>query len=106
MLYSKIVSSLENCFIDQNLENFKTLEYISALKNERISFQVLVTFDKIEELSRYVTVEIEGELAKYTSVREVVSVPVAQPTFPGLMDDNYLRTTPGLYPDLLLPLRY
>lgn len=106
MLYSKIVSSLENCFIDQKLEDFNKLEYISALKNERISFQVLVTFDKIEELSRYVTVEIEGELAKYTSVREVVSVPVAQPTFPGLVDDNFLRTTPGLYPDLLLPLRY
>lgn len=106
MLKSKIVSSLEKCFIDQNINEFKSLEFISALKNERVSFQVLVTFDVLEELSRYVTVELDGELAKYATVREVVSVPVARPVFPGLMDDNYLRTTPGLYPDLLLPLRY
>ena len=106
MLTSKIVSSLEKCFIDQKIEDFSSLEYISALKNERFSFQVLVTFDKLEELSRYVTVELDGELAKHAKIREVANVPVAQPTFPGLFDDNYLRLTSGLYPDLLLPLRY
>ena len=48
----------------------------------------------------------EGKLAKYATIREVKSVPVTMPTIPGIKHNNYLRTEPGLYPDLLLPPAY
>ena len=49
---------------------------------------------------------MDGALAPYATLRNVKSVPVDIPTFPGCDDGNYLRTTPGLYPDLLMPIHY
>jgi hypothetical protein len=57
-------------------------------------------------MRRDITPKIEGKLAKYATIREVKSVPVTMPTIPGIKHDNYLRTEPGLYPDLLLPSPY
>lgn len=39
------------------------------------------------------------------TVRRVVDIPSHLPSYSGT-DDNYLRKTPGLYPDLLAPLEY
>ena len=41
MLKTKIISSLSRVFIDSKLDDFKPLERISALKGERISFQLV-----------------------------------------------------------------
>ena len=107
MFASRIVSSLENCFIDQKVTDFKQLEKITVLKNERFSFQVLCAFDEPEAPMRaQYFVKLDGQLSKYAKIREVISVPVTMPALPGVVCDNYLRTTPGLYPDLLIPLRY
>ena len=106
MLRIKILSSLEKPFKDDNFEKFKALEHLSALKNERISFQLIASISNTDAFFEEYVVSFDGALAKYATVREVVSVPVTLPTFPDLYDDNYLRLTPGLYPDLLLPLRY
>ena len=40
MLQLKITSSLEKCFKDGNFENITAIDHLSALKNERISFQI------------------------------------------------------------------
>ena len=107
MIKSKIVSSLENCFLDNRLDDFQALNKITALKNERISFQYLIEMrDPDDPMRRGITPKIEGKLAKYATIREVKSVPVTMPTIPGIKHDNYLRTEPGLYPDLLLPPAY
>ncbi|MBQ1269877.1 MAG: hypothetical protein IIY09_05315, partial [Clostridia bacterium] len=47
-----------------------------------------------------------GTLAKYANVRDVRNVPVDRPISPERHDDQYLRKTPGIYPDLLTPMRY
>ena len=107
MIRSKIVSSLENCFLDNKIDDFKGINRITALKNERISFQYIIEMrDAGDPMRRVIMPKIEGELAKYATVREVKSVPVTMPTIPGIEHDNYLRTEPGLYPDLLLPSTY
>ena len=107
MLKTGIVSSLENCFIDSRIEDFKTIKKITALKNERISFQFLVDMrDENDQNSCMLSPHIEGEFAKYATVREVRSVPVSLPALPGIEHDNYLRTQPGLFPDLLHPPVY
>ncbi len=107
MIRSKIVSSLENCFLDSRIDDFKEINKVTALKNERISFQFIFEMcDAEDPMRRVIMPKIEGKLAKYATIREVKSVPVTMPTIPGVEHDNYLRTEPGLYPDLLLPSTY
>ena len=107
MLKTRITSSLENCFTDSNIEDFPILTKLSALKNERISFQLLCSMNEATDPWRILCdLNVEGGLAKYVNVREVMSVPVSIPIVPGTPCDNYLRSTPGLYPDPLIPLRY
>lgn len=45
-------------------------------------------------------VEVVSPLKDYIRVRTVEQVPVGRATN-GIVDDNYLRTEAGLYPDLL-----
>ena len=107
MLKLKLTSSLEKIFKDSVFNDISEISSLSAFKNERISFQIAAEIIETEMFSEQYSVNISGELAEYATVREVISVPVTIPTFPcGFSDDNNLRTTPGLYPDLLMPLRY
>ena len=107
MLKLKLTSSLEKVFKDSCFDEISEISTLSALNNERISFQIAAQIVDTEMFSEQYAVAFSGELAKYATVREVISVPVTIPTFPcGFSDDNNLRTTPGLYPDLLMPLRY
>ena len=109
MLKTKITSSLEKAFLDDSIEKFDVVNELSALRGERVSFQLLHTYEtaegdrpQINQMYLYV----DGSLAKYATVRNVENVPVLRAVNPGMTDDNYLRTTPGLYPDVLTPIRY
>lgn len=88
----KLLSSLTKVFADQEpvSENLP----VAILKGEIASVQVAVRTNCIIE----VTASAPGFR---TVVREVRQVPVGRTCSPGLDDDNYLRMTPGLYPDLL-----
>ncbi len=100
----KVVPSLEKCFLDEKIEDKYELKHISMLKNERLSFQLAHTFiydGRSEAL--YGKLEITGGLKDKISVKTVESVPVVIPAYHWTVDDGYLRRTPGLYPDLLVP---
>ena len=102
MLKTKIVSSLENVFLDGCFDELQEITRITALKNERFSFQCVCYMNDVgDPMTQFMVPKLEGELAKYATVREVRSVPVSFPIIPGTAPDNYLRSTPGLYPDLL-----
>ena len=108
MLKSKIISSLEKVFVDQKIEDFTSLNYISALKGERLSLQFIYAHDEDFECNERLRLapKIHGELSKYATIRSVRQVAVNYPAERGFTDDQYLRTTPGLYPDLLSELNY
>lgn len=107
MINTRIVSSLEKCFLDEDIQAFADLNRISMLKNERLSFQLLHTADGGEIAFRTLCqLTVEGDLAPYITARTVDQVPVVMPEFEGYADANYLRHTPGLYPDVLRPLHY
>lgn len=107
MIVSKIVSSLEKAFINDTPDKFETLERISALKGERVSFQLLCYDDPSLDEKKHVfithKVEVTGELSKYSRLREVKYVPVVKPVSIE-HDENYISTKPGLYPDILSPM--
>ena len=105
MVRTKIVSSLEKVFLDNKIEQFAALEKISALRGERLSVQLLISNDSGKYISR-IPVAVKGAFAEISSLHLVTSVPVDMPTNVMGYDDNYLRTAPGLFPDLLRPLYY
>ena len=108
MLKTKIVSSQEKIFVDDKLSSFAPVTTLTALGGEVVNFQLIY----VDEGEPYLPVRpicnlsVSGDLAEYVTVRDVRSVPVDRPTLPGITDSNYLRTTPGIYPDILTPLRY
>ena len=104
MIKTALISSLEKCFPDQKTEDFAPLKYLSVLKNERFSVQLLYRSEP-DHAGRAI-VRVDGDLAPYASVRSVKNIPVDIAIFPGADTSNYLRTDPGLYPDLLQPLHY
>ena len=108
MIKTKIVSSLEKAFLDQPIGDFAAVSSLSVLKGERFSLQCLYTRSFAEERNAHLlraVPEIEGALAPFVKFHRVRSVPVAKTKFPTTpVTDAFLRTEPGLYPDLLEPL--
>lgn len=102
IIYEMIpVSSLEKVFLDEKpVYDIETLN-ITGLKGEVISFQVAYSSNiPFRQLAK---VEIKSPIKDNIKVYTVESVPVTRAAMT-IVDDNYLRTTPGLYPDLLKPL--
>lgn len=105
MLKLRVVSSLEKQFLDQSIEVFKEVKRFGMLRDQHLSFQVLyIERDQNAPHRSWMSVRLSGKLADYAELRTVEYVPVLQATYPDKYDDNYLRTEPGLYPDILQPL--
>lgn len=103
----KFISSLEKCFLDEKFEEKPELKSISMLNNEHLSVQLLMNETDLSLQTRRISkVKVVSALADCITLRGVEQINVAMPAAKGWNDDNYLRKTPGLYPDLLTPLRY
>ena len=96
ILKSFIVSSLEKVFPDEEPRAFDGR--VEAFKNESTSFQITWKMEGEPNARDYFKMYVESPVAAFVRVRRVRFVPVLFPTLPGA-DDNYLRKTPGLYPD-------
>ncbi len=91
----RLASPLEKVFLDEAPHG--GYRRASALLTETASFQAAWTI--LEGPSReYVSLEVAADVPVH--VRMVKSVPVRFAAFPDA-DADYLRKTPGLYPDLL-----
>lgn len=111
MFFSRIISSLEKCFIRDSIAKFEEIREISMLKNQHLSLQLVTTSrpDCYFPGFRFsFKLKVEGALAPYVKVRAVEQVPNLFPVYPNApeQDGNYLSYEPGLYPDLLRPLHY
>lgn len=108
MLKTKIVSSQIKAFIDDRIDAFSECRELCALGGETVSFQLLYVDEGDEYLPvrPFVRVGLSGELCKHATLRDVRFVPVDRPVNPIKFDAQYLRTEPGIYPDLLTPIRY
>ena len=105
MFKAKIVSSLQKCFIDEDPAGKPELQTLTAYKNEKFAFQLCYRMEGVPSQFRgFACVKTESDLS--FSVRTVEQVPVLMPVFPSMCDDDYLRKTPGLYPDPLIPLHH
>ena len=108
MLKIKLVSSQIKSFPDDAIDSFSPLTELSALGGENLNLVLLYVDEGEPALPRrpLADLELKGPLASFATVRDVRYVPVDRPINPDHYDSQYLRTAPGLYPDLLTPLRY
>ncbi|MBQ9985004.1 MAG: DUF4091 domain-containing protein [Oscillospiraceae bacterium] len=95
------ISSLEKVFMEKRPE-CSEIAKLSALKNERVSYQIAY-FKKNAE-KKHLKITIDSPLEKYITVRRVLNVPVQMPLKADNCDDDYLMTAPGLAPDALIPI--
>ena len=100
---SKLVSSLEKCFLRSDITEFTELKEEKIFKNQKYSFQLVANFDDNWQVAFKPVVE--GDLAPYVTIREVVNIPAEMPTYPHCTPLPKVHE-PGLYPDLLRPLKY
>lgn len=86
-------------FLDEPVQEEWARNQFEGFQNETISFQT--AFHGTSEYDRRpVILCAESPLKQRIRIRAVLSVPVRLAALPGA-DENYLRKTPGLYPDLL-----
>ncbi len=95
----RLISSLEKVFWDEELRA-PMCAGITALRGERVSFQAACRLTGEERAD--IAARVEAPLP--AEIYEVGVVPVTLAAY-SLRDGEYLRTTPGLYPDPLYPHR-
>ena len=94
----KLLSSLVKVFQDETPVYQPECQILNALWGETVSFQAAYT--TTHPLREMLEVNIVSPLQKYLKVRTVEQVPVGR-AVNSEIDDNYLKTTSGIYPDLL-----
>lgn len=97
----RLLSSLEKVFRDKE-PSAPTHGSVSALRGERVSFQIACYMEDQNHLS--IAAQAQTALDVPVELYEVETVPVTLPAYIR-RDADYLRVTPGLYPDLLMPHR-
>lgn len=100
---SKLVSSLEKCFLTSDINEFTELTEEKIFKNQKYSFQLVGRFEGTWQVA--FNPVVEGDLAPYVTIREVVNIPAELPTYTTCTPMPKVHE-PGLYPDLLRPLKY
>jgi hypothetical protein len=98
---AKVLSSLKKVFSDEEPRFEPECNVLTGLKGETVSFQV--AYISSHARITYGSIEVDSPIKDHIRVRKVVEVPASYCCHPEV-DDNYLRTTPGLYPDLLTDL--
>lgn len=98
---TKVLSSLVKVFPEEEPKFLPEATLFTALQNEIVSFQVAIC--STDETASYVKVSVDSPISDAIRIRTVELVPVAYSAHKET-DDNYLRTTPGMYPDLLCEL--
>jgi hypothetical protein len=97
-----VLSSLEKVFPDETPKVKPECTVFTALRNETLSFQV--AYSGVGAPRSFARVELRSPLRDRIRLRTVELSPSSYPCLEQ-QDDNYLRTAPGMYPDLLRDLR-
>ena len=98
----KLLSSLAKVFQGEMPVYKPECLKLSALWGETVSFQAAYTGDFF--MRERLDVRVVSPIGRWVRVRTVEQVPVGRATN-RIVDDNYLKTTSGLYPDLLRDLK-
>ena len=106
MLKAILISSLDKVFLDTKLSTLEPLRSANVYRGSTFSFQIAMTESTCDAAHRrFVGLSFEGIEQSALTLRTVELIPSYMPAYPTRYDTEYVRTTPGLYPDLLQPLQ-
>lgn len=99
------VSSLMKVFLDDDPMRCPEVSGTTALKGERVSWQILYTGTPNGKRQTPMSFTVEKVNGIDVGIYRVEHVPCRLPCRYGAGDDRYLRKKAGLYPDVLQPLQ-
>lgn len=99
VLETRLISSLSKVFPDEELKGTHHRNG-SALWNETYAFQIAYRGNRLQ---KGVKVKVVSDFGERLTIRTVGLVPSMLPAYHD-HDEDVLRTTPGLYPDTLVPI--
>ena len=106
MLKSVLISSLDKVFLDTRIDTLEPQRSASTYRNSTFSFQIAMTETACDAAHRrFVSLSFDGIEQSALDLRTVELIPSYMPAYPTRYDTAYVRTEPGLYPDLLQPLQ-
>ncbi len=98
----KQVTSLKKIFLKENIDEIDEIYGCKAFKGERISYQIIL---KTREYNKFeLKYKIKTDFNNVI-IRKVGYVPSECPVYEQKYDDYYLTKEPGLFPDVLYPLK-
>jgi len=92
------LSSLEKIFINDKPAS-SDYQHASVLKGECFAYQIAYYCEGGNKLD--LKLRLDSPIARNIKVRKVVNVPSELPAYKDVYDEYYLKTEPGLFPDLL-----
>lgn len=102
-IFMKNIPSVEKCFWDEDIAAKPECNALTVLRGEEAHYMIAYTSTEKQHDPKCVcTLDSACGLPYY--IETVEQVPVRVPCYKNRHDADYLRTTPGLYPDLLLPI--
>lgn len=104
-MYTKTTTSLEKVFHDTRMDDYPEIHKASMLMNEIYSYQIIHQCKDFMKDRHIIGFKVISPISDYIKTYKVKEIPSQYPVIRGCTDDNYLRKTPGLYPDLLEPTR-
>lgn len=95
------ISSLEKVFMNKR-PGCNEFSKMSALKNERISYQIAYRKESHGKIP--IHVKVSSDISDNIKLFRVLNVPVQLPYNENNHDDDIIMTEPGLAPDVLIPI--
>ncbi|MBQ8893276.1 MAG: DUF4091 domain-containing protein [Clostridia bacterium] len=104
----KAISAMEKVLPAGKPEETAAIKSVRGLKGERVSFQIRADFVHPEDgrwnrKRGYFT--LRSPLRTATRIARVGYIPVMLPAYPDRSDEDYISKQPGLYPDVLYPVK-
>ena len=104
MIFLKPIPSTERCFYDESIDTKSPITEMTVLRGEQCSFQFACTADDAPGWGHAWRVRWSLDCALPWKLSSVELMPNLEPIFHRKADEPYLRTEPGMYPDLLREL--
>ena len=107
MIRAKAVSSLEKIMLTNKLDDFAQVSVLPAARGERVSFQIIAE-DPVEpgvKRAMGLRISLRSKLSGCIKGFHVGQVPAQMPVYVERYSGEYITTQPGLFPDVLYPLK-
>ena len=105
---AKVISPLEKVFYDDKISSFKSYPKSSALIGEKHNFCVAyinTDYPDCRYASSSIYFTIESDIKEHVKLSTIEHVPAVYAANIEEKDDDLVRTYPGLYPDVKVPVK-